>query len=58
MPYHKLLRAHLHEDISDIERQGEVIVQVLNVPNTDYVDVYTRFTGQEFMDLATKAVSR
>lgn len=43
MPYHKIPRARLHEDITAIEREHEVVVQV--VPNIDdaFYDVFTRW---------------
>ncbi len=47
MPVHRVPRARLHEDITSIEREREMIVQVLNVPDDpSVVEVYTRWIGQ------------
>lgn len=50
MPYHKIPRATLHEDIRILEREHEVVVSVVNNPE-DYrfVDVFTRYCHQEPM---------
>lgn len=48
MPYHKVPRATLHEDIRAIEREHEVIVSVVNRPDDhEFVDVFTRYCGAE-----------
>ena len=46
MPHHRVLRASQDDAIALIEREGEVIVQVVNDPtNVAYVDIYTRYRG-------------
>jgi hypothetical protein len=46
MPFHRIPRARLHEDITAIEREGEIIVTVLpHADDPDHVDVYTRWRG-------------
>lgn len=48
MPYHKVPRATLHEDIRAIERDHEVIVSVVaNHEDCRFLDVFTRYCGQE-----------
>lgn len=48
MPHHRVLRVVQDDAIAQIEREGEIIVQVLNDPeDTQYVHVYTRWMGTE-----------
>lgn len=44
MPVHSVPKTTLHEDIRDIERQGEVIVSV--VDNGDRYTVFTMFRDE------------
>ena len=47
MPFHKIPRGHLHEDIKAIEHDGEVVVAV-TYPADDpgFAHVFTRWLGQ------------
>lgn len=46
MPYHKIPRARLHDDIRALEHEHEIVVQVLNRPDDpEHVDVFTRVAG-------------
>lgn len=48
MPHHVVPRVGQDDAIAQIEREGEVIVHVLNIPNDpDHVSVYTRWLGTE-----------
>lgn len=48
MPFHRIPRGRLHEDVTAIEREHEVIVST-NVDPSDpnFVLVFTRWCGQE-----------
>jgi len=45
MPYHKIPRARLHEDIHSIEQEHEVVVTVTPSQDPLYLDVFTRYCG-------------
>jgi hypothetical protein len=48
MPHHRVPRASQDDAIMQIEREGEIIVHVLNIPDDPtHVDVYTRWMGTE-----------
>ena len=52
MPYHKVPRARLHEDIRAIEREGEVVTEVGYPPDDpEHVDVFTCWRGSPIMEL-------
>lgn len=45
MPIHRILKAHLHEDLLDVERaQGERVVRT--VDDGEYVIVYTEYADE------------
>lgn len=49
MPVHRVRRARIHEDVADIERQGERIVSV--VPDGDRSEsvlIFTVYLGQPY----------
>ena len=45
MPYHKIPRGRLHEDISSIEREQEIVVTVQVNVDPGFYDVFTRYVG-------------
>jgi len=45
MPIHRIPRAHAHEDLLDIQRQGELIATVLT-DGDDFI-VFTNFPGSD-----------
>jgi hypothetical protein len=45
MPYHRVPKGRLHEDITSIEREGEQIVAVKFDPDEPVVHVFTAWLG-------------
>lgn len=53
MPYHRVPRVSVHEDITAIEREGERIVSVSQ--DVDYFHVFTDYVGRPYETRDVKA---